>query len=94
MTLERRRAELQIQGKVQGVFFRASTREQARSRGLKGWVENVADGSVRAVLEGPREGVEEVVEWAHQGPKAARVESVDVEWREPEGDLDSFEVRR
>lgn len=93
MTAERKRAELRIAGKVQGVFFRASTREQARAHGLAGWVKNMPDGTVNAVLEGPAEDVEEVVEWAHDGPEAAQVDDVDVQWSEPQGDLQTFEVK-
>ncbi len=94
MIVERKRAQIRIAGKVQGVFFRASTREQARARGLAGWVKNMPDGTVEAVLEGPAEDVEEVVEWAHEGPRAARVDTIDVDWLEPQGDVQTFEVRR
>lgn len=94
MVAEAKRAELKIYGKVQGVFFRASTREQARARGLGGWVENKADGTVEAVVEGPREEVEELVDWAHDGPSSAEVERVEVEWKAASGDHTTFEVRR
>lgn len=94
MTIERKRAELKIAGKVQGVFFRASTREQARARGLGGWVKNLPDGTVEAVVEGPVDDVEDLVEWAHQGPSSARVENVDVRWTQPRGEGQTFEVRR
>jgi acylphosphatase len=94
MTVERKRAEIRVSGKVQGVFFRASTREQARARGLGGWVKNMPDGSVEAVLEGPAEDVEDVVEWAHEGPKSATVEDIDVRWMEPKNDTRTFDVRQ
>lgn len=94
MAVERKRAEIRIEGKVQGVFFRASAREQARARNLGGWVRNCADGTVEAVLEGPADDVEEVVEWAHQGPKSAEVQNINVQWMEPKGDVQTFEVRR
>jgi acylphosphatase len=94
MTVEKKRAELRIAGKVQGVFFRASTREQARARDLGGWVKNLPDGTVEAVVEGPVDDVEELVEWAHQGPSSARVEHVDVQWTPPRGEPQTFEVRR
>ncbi|MFB6350441.1 MAG: acylphosphatase [Bradymonadaceae bacterium] len=77
------RAHLRIYGRVQGVFFRANTRKQSQRRGLTGWVENLADGSVEAIIEGPREKVEEVVEWAKQGPPRANVEDLNVDWEEP-----------
>jgi acylphosphatase len=94
MTVERKRAQIRIAGKVQGVFFRASAREQARARNLGGWVRNNPDGTVEAVLEGPADDVEEVVEWAHHGPKAAQVDNIDVQWMDPKGDVQTFEVRR
>ena len=88
------RAHLRIYGRVQGVFFRASTREQAQKRGLSGWVENLRDGSVEAVIEGPRQEVEEVVDWAEEGPPRANVEDLQVDWEEATGEFREFEVRR
>jgi acylphosphatase len=89
------RAHCRIYGKVQGVFFRANTRKQARRRGLTGWVKNLADGSVEAVIEGPRGEVEEVVEWARGGgPERARVDDIDVEWSDGTGEFDDFTVER
>ena len=91
---EQARAHLRIYGRVQGVFFRANTRKQSQRRGLAGWVKNLADGSVEAIIEGPREQVEEVVEWAREGPPRANVEDLNVDWEEPTGEFDGFEVRR
>ena len=88
------RAHLRIYGRVQGVFFRANTRKQARKRGLGGWVMNLDDGSVEAVIEGPGDDVREVVDWAHEGPPRANVEDIEVDWEGYEGAFDQFEVRR
>lgn len=88
------RAHLRIYGRVQGVTFRASTRRESRERGVTGWVQNLRDGSVEAVIEGPRDDVEEVVDWAHDGPPRANVENIDVEWKEPTGEFSDFRVRR
>jgi acylphosphatase len=88
------RAHLHISGKVQGVFFRDTTRKEARSRDITGWVRNLSDGRVEAIFEGPRADIEEMVEFCHQGPPRADVDSVEVEWEEPTGSFDSFEVRR
>ncbi len=88
------RVRLEIFGRVQGVFFRASTRKQATKLGLFGWVRNRSDGSVEAVAEGPREKVEALVEWAKSGPKLARVDNLEVHQEEVSGDFDEFEVRR
>jgi acylphosphatase len=68
-----------ITGQVQGVCYRAWTREQARRFGLKGWVRNQPDGSVAALIAGPEAAVKEMVEILHQGPPGAKVASVEVE---------------
>jgi acylphosphatase len=86
----RRRAT--VHGNVQGVFFRDSTQEEAEKHGVNGWVRNQSDGSVEAVLEGPREAVEAMLEFLENGPSRADVDRIDVQEEEPEG-LSSFEVR-
>jgi acylphosphatase len=86
----RRRAV--VHGRVQGVFFRDSAREQARAHGVAGWVCNRGDGAVEAVLEGPPEAVQQVVRFLETGPARAQVESVDVSTEPVEG-LSGFEVR-
>jgi acylphosphatase len=87
------RAHLFISGRVQGVGYRFATVDTASQLGLSGWVRNLPDGSVEAVLEGVQEVVEEMIRWCHQGPPAAMVKDVVVEYEEPEG-LKRFEVRR
>ena len=86
------RRRVVVRGRVQGVFFRDSTENEARSRGVAGWVRNRDDGAVEAVFEGDPDAVEAVVEFCRSGPSRADVEDVDVSDEEPEG-LDSFEVR-
>ena len=81
-----------VEGNVQGVFFRDSTRDQAEKHGVAGWVSNRSDGAVEVVLEGPRAAVEQVLEFVAQGPPEASVEAVAVRDEEPEG-LGAFEVR-
>ncbi|WP_224450097.1 acylphosphatase [Haloprofundus salilacus] len=90
---ERTRAHVFVSGRVQGVFYRANTRDTAREQGVDGWVRNLDDGRVEAVFEGPPALVESMVEWCESGSPAAEVESVDAEYEEPEG-VDGFEVRR
>lgn len=68
-----------VSGKVQGVFYRASTLEKAQQLGLQGSVENLADGTVRLVAQGEREKVEALLRYAHHGSDAAKVSRVDVE---------------
>jgi acylphosphatase len=79
-------------GLVQGVFFRDSTRRQARRHGVAGWVSNRADGAVEAVFEGEADAVERLVAFSREGPRGAQVESVEVTEEEPEG-LSGFGVR-
>jgi acylphosphatase len=85
----RRRAV--VRGRVQGVFFRDSTREQAEAAGVAGSVRNRDDGAVEVVLEGPPGAVEQVLAFSHEGPGQARVDSVEISEEEPQG-LTSFEV--
>jgi acylphosphatase len=89
---DRVRAHVHVSGRVQGVYYRASTREQARRLGIDGWVRNLDDGRVEAVFEGDSSAVESMVEWCHTGSRRADVEAVDVAYGDPEG-LDGFEVR-
>ncbi|MFW6457713.1 MAG: acylphosphatase [Planctomycetota bacterium] len=87
------RVEVVIHGRVQGVFFRSSTRDKARSVGVKGYVRNLPDGTVEAVFEGNKTDVEKIVSWYHNGPPSARVKSVDVNWTEPTGEFSSISIR-
>ena len=90
---DRVRAHVFVSGKVQGVYYRANTRDTARERGVDGWVKNLADGRVEAVFEGPEDAVEEMIEWCHTGSPAAEVDDVEVEYEEPEGE-DGFRIAR
>lgn len=85
---------MRVYGRVQGVYFRQETAEQARARGVSGWVRNNPDGSVEAVFEGDRRMVEEMVEWCRRGPAAAKVERLEVEGEEPAGEPAGFAVER
>lgn len=89
MAIQRR---VTITGHVQGVFFRASLRDRARSAGVAGWARNLPDGAVEAVLEGEPDAVERVLAFAREGPRGAEVRDVRVEAHEPEG-LDGFQTR-
>lgn len=86
------RAVVKITGRVQGVFFRAETARNAQVLGLSGWARNRRDGSVEAVFEGPRERVNEVLEWCSHGPAGAEVDSVVVAWEKPAGE-NEFKIR-
>ncbi|WP_049922136.1 acylphosphatase [Halopiger djelfimassiliensis] len=89
---ERTRAHVFVSGTVQGVYYRATTRDTAREAGVDGWVKNLPDGRVEAVFEGPEEAVESMLEFCHEGSPAAEVEDVDVEYEEPQGET-GFEIR-
>ncbi|OLB82575.1 MAG: acylphosphatase [Actinobacteria bacterium 13_2_20CM_2_71_6] len=86
------RKRVLISGRVQGVFFRDPCRRVAVEYGVRGWVRNLDDGRVEAVLEGPAERVDRVVAWAHQGPSHAEVTDVAIQAEQPEG-LTGFVVR-
>jgi acylphosphatase len=81
-----------VEGRVQGVFFRESTRRAAASRRVDGWVCNRADGAVEAVFEGDPDAVDALVSFAERGPRGARVSRVHTFDEAPEG-LRGFEVR-
>jgi acylphosphatase len=80
------RAHVVVKGQVQGVFFRAETRDRAASLGLGGWVRNNPDGTVEAAFEGDRERVESMLAWCRKGPALAQVQDVDVDWVEPQNE--------
>jgi acylphosphatase len=93
MASERVRRWVVVHGRVQGVFFRDSTRRVARDAGVDGWVRNRGDGTVEAVLEGSPSAVDRVVGFMREGPARADVTDVHVSnEEEPEG-LSGFEVR-
>ena len=86
------RAHLIIEGRVQGVWFRETTRQEATRLGLCGWVKNRFDGSVEVVAEGPREKVETLMAWCQNGPPIARVTRVHEIKADYTGEFDSFRV--
>ena len=81
-----------VHGLVQGVWFRGFTRQQALAHGLAGYARNQPDGSVAFVVTGPREQVEQVIAALNQGPPAARVTRIEVDWGEAEP-MQGFEIR-
>lgn len=82
-----------IKGYVQGVFYRASTRDTAVRLGLKGWVRNLPDGNVEAVFEGPVDKIHQAIQWCREGPPGARVMNIWEKWEDYAGDFDSFDIR-
>ncbi len=86
------RARLLISGRVQGVFYRASCCREAEARGLRGWVRNLPDGRVEALLQGLREQVEAMIAWCYRGPEDAAVSDIEVSYEDPVDDLDGFRI--
>jgi acylphosphatase len=83
-----------ISGRVQGVWFRASTKEKAEQLGLTGWVMNTRDGKVEAVFEGEENFLQEMLSWCHQGPPHSRVENVEIKKQSPKSnDFNDFSIR-
>ena len=90
---EKVRAHVIVSGRVQGVFFRAETQEEAKELGVFGWVKNLAEGRVEAVFEGEKPKVEQLVKWAESGPPGAVVNDLNVVWEEYQGEFNGFEIR-
>ena len=88
----RARKRVVVHGQVQGVWFRASTQEEARLARVSGWVCNRPDGCVEAVFEGARDAVERMLRYVRRGPRGARVERVEVHEETPRGEQ-GFAVR-
>jgi acylphosphatase len=88
------RVHLKISGRVQGVYFRASTAEEARRLHLTGWVMNCPDSSVEVVAEGEREQLERLILWCGIGPPGARVQEVHTEWEAPRAEFQGFFIKR
>ncbi len=90
--VEKIRVRLIIEGRVQGVWFRDSTRREAMGLGVSGWVKNRLDGGVEVLAEGPEEDVRRLVAWCHHGPSHARVTEVHETSEEWQGEFDSFDI--
>lgn len=86
------RIRIFVTGKVQGVFFRQTLKITAKKNNIFGWVKNLKDGRVEAVLEGNSEQISRLVEWAHGGPANARVEDVEICNEEFTGEFSKFDV--
>lgn len=90
--MSERAAHIIVRGRVQGVFFRAGTEAVARDLGLAGWVKNCADGTVEIHAEGEAQALARLIEWCRQGPPAASVSAVDVDWVAARG-MKDFHIR-
>jgi acylphosphatase len=87
------RVHVYIDGKVQGVFFRNWTRQQAQGLGLTGWIRNLADGRVELVAEGDKKSVNQLTQLIGSGPPVAKVTHADVIWEEASGEFKDFAIK-
>ena len=87
------RAHLFVSGRVQSVLFRSETKQEAESRGVKGWVRNLSDGRVEAVFEGEEEDVKALIEFCRRGPLGAIVADVNLTWENHTGKFDDFRIK-
>ena len=90
---KRTRIHLFIKGRVQGVFFRESTRIKARQLEINGWVKNLNDGRIEAVFEGENEKIKKIIKWARHGPIISRVDDVEIKEEEYRDEFKNFEIR-
>ncbi|SFM73273.1 acylphosphatase [Thermodesulforhabdus norvegica] len=89
----KKRVHLYISGRVQGVFFRDYMRDTARKVGATGWVRNLPDGRVEAVVEGEADAVNAVVNWCYRGSPASRVDNVEISEDIYSGEFSDFQIR-
>jgi acylphosphatase len=87
------RAHVCVSGRVQGVFFRSETQDEAVRHEVTGWVRNLPDGRVEAVFEGEKENVDKLIEFCRRGPPGARVAKVEVSWETHSGKFKNFKIR-
>jgi len=88
----KKRAHVIVEGRVQGVFFRAYTSDEAQKLGLTGWVRNRPEGTVEAVIEGDGETVDTMLRWFYEGSPGSKVTKVRVSEEPPVGDSSTFEI--
>jgi acylphosphatase len=92
-SMDRVRARIRVEGVVQGVYYRYSTRQKAEELGVSGWVRNHLDGSVECLAEGARDKVEALIQWCRHGPPGARVDRIQTHWEEYKGDVQGFSIQ-
>jgi len=90
---EKARISMIISGRVQGVFFRYKTQQEAQKLGLTGWVRNLDGGQVEVLAEGAKDKLEELAEWTKRGSRQAQVEKVEIKWLAYEGEFKEFIIK-
>lgn len=91
--MDQREAHVVVTGRVQGVWFRASTVEVAKKADVRGYVRNLPGNSVEALIQGRQDRVEEVIEFMKKGPPGALVTDIKIKWRSPGKEHETFQVR-
>jgi len=86
-------ANIIIKGRVQGVFFRVYTRDEAKRLNLKGWVKNLTDGTVEALFIGDKESIDQIINWCHKGSPNSYVSDVTVIWLDECIDVSTFSIQ-
>lgn len=87
------RVHIHVSGRVQGVFYRSNTRRRALELGLTGWVRNLPDGRVEAIVEGEEEQVEKLIQWCRRGPRSTAVAGLEARREPPTGEYTTFGIR-
>ena len=90
--MKQQRVHLLVTGKVQGVFFRQALKVVAKKNNVLGWVRNLKDGRVEAILEGDNKSINSVIEWTHIGPANSRVDDIEVNNEEFKNEFSTFDV--
>ena len=91
--LNKTQVKVIISGRVQGVFYRARTKNTADRLGIKGYVKNLPNGSVEAVFQGEQPTVTQMIEWCHKGPAASKVDHVQAKETKILSNFETFEIR-
>ena len=91
--LQKVRVRIFVSGLVQGVFFRSETKNKVEELGLFGWVGNLADSRVEILAEGEKDRLKKLVVWAKKGPDSAKIDGLEIDWQEYQGEFKNFEIR-
>lgn len=91
--MEKKRVSVKIYGQVQGVSYRYYVQKKALKLKITGWAKNEPDGTVIVEAEGMDKALNKLIAWCQKGPSLARIEKVDIEWKDYCGDLEAFDIR-
>ncbi|MBW2982383.1 acylphosphatase [Candidatus Woesearchaeota archaeon] len=89
----KKRLHIIVSGRVQGVFYRLTTKRQAKILNLTGWVKNKDDGTVEIIAEGEEENLRKLIAWCRKGPLIARIDNLETKWKEYKKEFEYFSVR-